>query len=250
LPWSVLFSRFLESLSWNNNRLYSRLGYSLHDRMMFSEPKTFGKHTYTKGLWTAWSHLRKNLKYRIPDNSLPSHWWIGDVINILPYAKVLGTPQRKILVDYYRKLHVVTIKDMWDPQTNCWISLDTRIQRLRNAPQWIHRALLVTLIEIQRAADTSNAPEDYMSNWYWACSKMKHKSLKISSAQAYHLLLNSELNFQTYNKWWFQQDTKDTWKKRYKLLWNIDIAPRGRTFLWKIIVNGHYNKEQALHIKH
>jgi hypothetical protein len=110
--------------------------------------------------------------------------------------------------------------------------------------------MLVCLLELQTSAGIANIRDAHLNNWDWASSKIKQPPFEISSKQAYGLLHKTELNTALFNKWWCIQDTKAQWKTRYKQLWASNLPPRGKIFLWRILVNRLYTNERALKLHH
>jgi hypothetical protein len=58
-------------------------------------------------------------------------------------------------------------------------------------------------------------------------------------------MLQSSHNIADINRWWHLDDNELIWKVRWILLWDADIALRGRTFIWRILAHGLFTGEQA-----
>jgi hypothetical protein len=52
--WAQMFYTNLADAKWSHQTQFCRAGYSIADRVLFGKVNTFGKMTYTSGLWQAW----------------------------------------------------------------------------------------------------------------------------------------------------------------------------------------------------
>jgi hypothetical protein len=148
---------------------------------------------------------------------------------------------------FFGLIQVTSVKDLWDTQTNTWKTFDVKLERTRGIPEWVNNAIKLLLQEFQKAKGISKDISKDFTNWKWRT--LEGKVINISSSKVYHIMLKSEPDLENINRWWNLQYTLLLWKAQWILIWNTDIALKGRTFIWRIIANGLFTNERASKLK-
>ena len=52
--WALVFKTNLVAFSWSNYKSNRRTGYTVEDLILLGTPTSYGRQSYTKGLWKAW----------------------------------------------------------------------------------------------------------------------------------------------------------------------------------------------------
>jgi exonuclease III len=250
--WSLLFRANLTMLPWQDKRRHNRLGYSFLDKILFSSPTNFRKKPYTRSLWKVWQSLRPHLIFAFQNKVIPAHWFIGDMLTLIPSAHLFSDHKMAALTEYFSKIGIVRTGDLWNEETNKWQPLGLRIRRLRQLPRWMEQALTLSILELHQATSVDFIGDEHLHCWEWRHAKPNpnNNKLLLASTDAYKLLHTPTLGLTKLNEWWGVQDSQEVWSNRLKGTWDADITLKARTFLWKILAQGHFTNDRAQKFGH
>lgn len=124
--WATLYMSLAKELTWEQRRIQNRAQYTNSNRFLFGSIKSSGTMTYTVGLWKAWEALNYHLFLNLGGQSIPAHWCIYDIINVVHPFSSLGTDQTISLTKTLGKLGVLCIEHLWNSSSNSWKTLTTR----------------------------------------------------------------------------------------------------------------------------
>lgn len=139
--WAQIFISNLSATTWIHQQAFTRHNYSIYDKILFRNPRKFGNMVYTKGLWFAWTHLRKQLQFNIREAFLLAHWMINDTLSVIQINEELSHDCRCILASIFGQLGVNKAADLWNRHKSRWRDFSHKISRLRNIPSWLKLVL-------------------------------------------------------------------------------------------------------------
>lgn len=243
--WSSLYIANLKLAYWENKKIHKRLNYSIHDKILFGNVKTFGKLTYTAGIWRAWVQLRPFIRYNIPSAKLPSHWRTEDVIPLFPSLQPISQQNVTRVCVFLGTLGVRTVGDLWDHSTSEWRQFGDHISRSRNTIDAITILTEKFLLDVKSVHYISFDLSSDLSNWDWGDASTQGNPLMLTSKKAYDLLDNSTADIAQLNRRWEVDYSHKQWETRWKLLWASDLSNNARTFIWKVLAHALFTNSRA-----
>lgn len=144
--WTQLFYANLASLKWETPRIIHSQNYSLIDKLLLYQPKTFGYCLYTKGMWLSWATLCKLLLYSLLGAFIPSCWTIQHFLSSFTLMQGLLPQQQSQITTIFVKLGITTIKDLWDLHQVRWKSFSSCMHCILELLPWLHDNVMALLL--------------------------------------------------------------------------------------------------------
>lgn len=157
---------------------------------------------------------------------------------------------RKSILLVLGKLGITKVAHLWDHTSGSWKSFKENLRRLRNIPTDLKILTEQFLNDTQTAASiTEDNPTD-PDLWRWSNELPTNRGFSLTNKQTYLLLLEDNDEWAHLNLRWNRQDSEQTWRQRWNLIWRSDLTKRAKLSIWRVIINSMYNLERALKIGH
>lgn len=231
IEWAQLFMALTNSFSWEHKCLWQRVGYTIQDKFLQGNIKSYGAMKYLTSVWKSWLQLWRHLILTLEGHAFPARWRIADVIRAMQPSALLDNSQALKLEELMRKIGITTIFSLWEEDNHFWKPLEDRIHRVPGLPKWLKDSAFALLDIIQATDYPSFDLEVNPSLWEWTDCSPTTRTFQVSNKIAYSLMLEDTLEWRHLDQQCGRQDGVDRWQLQWKKLWGCDLTRRAKIFI-------------------